>query len=188
MTSRRSLPILLMVLGAGIFIAFRGLGKNAHPINPPTRYEKILHNVGEMLAEIHYSPKDINDKFSKEIFTKYLQAVDLDKTIFLKSDIQALSVKYETKIDDEILGGPVAFVPAVSELFTKRMPEAEKLSKELLAQPFDFSKDETFINDPDKRDYPATEAERRDIYRKRLKYMVLDRYVDMLEAQEKNKG
>ena len=69
MFSRRSLPILLTVLVAGVFIAFRSLGTgNVNNDNPPTRYEKILHNVGEMLTEIHYSPKDINDKFSKEVF------------------------------------------------------------------------------------------------------------------------
>ena len=188
MFSRRSLPILLMVLGAGIFIAFRSLGTGGGTIPPPTKYEKILHNVGEMLAEIHYSPKDINDKFSKEIFKKYLSTIDLDKEIFLRSDIQELSGKYETKIDDEILGGPVNFVPAVSTLFAKRMPEAEKLYKDLLAQPFDFGKDETFVNDPDKRDYPASEAERKDIWRKRLKYLVLDRYVELQDSQEKNKS
>ncbi|HSC38700.1 MAG TPA: carboxy terminal-processing peptidase, partial [Chitinophagaceae bacterium] len=188
MFSRRSLPILLMVLGAGVFIAFRSLGGGGGTINPPTRYEKILHNVGEMLAEIHYSPKDINDKFSREIFKKYVAAIDGDKTIFLRSDVQDLAGKYETKIDDEILGGPVNFVPAVSELFLKRMPEAEKLYKEILAQPFDFSKDETFISDPEKRDYPATEADRKEQWRKRLKYLVLDRYVDLQENQEKNKG
>ncbi len=188
MFSRRSLPILLMVLGAGIFIAFRSLGTGAGNINPPTKYEKILHNVGEMLAEIHYSPKDINDKFSKEIFKKYLAAIDQDKAMFLQSDIKDLGTKYETKIDDEILGGPVNFVPAVSELFTKRMPEAEKLYKEILSQPFDFNKEETFVSDPEKRDYPANEAARRELWRKRLKYLVLDRYVDLQEMQEKNKG
>ena len=70
MFSRRSLPILLTVLVAGVFIAFRSLGTGND--NPPGRYEKILHNVGEMLTDIHYSPKDINDKFSKEIFKKYM--------------------------------------------------------------------------------------------------------------------
>ena len=187
MFSRRSLPILLLVLGAGIFIASRSLGTGGRSVNPPTRYEKILHNVGEMLSEIHYSPKDINDKFSQQIFKKYLAAVDQDKSIFLQSDIQELG-KFENKIDDEILGGPVSFVPAAAELFKKRMPEAEQLYKEILAQPFDFSKDETFVNDPEKRTYPKTEADRKDFWRKRLKYLVLDRYVDMLEAQEKNKG
>src|SRR3982074_1894473 len=65
MISKRNLPIVLLVLGAGIFVAFRTLGIGG---NPPTKYEKILHNVGEMLAEIHYSPKQIDDKFSREIF------------------------------------------------------------------------------------------------------------------------
>jgi carboxyl-terminal processing protease len=185
MFSRRSLPILLTVLAAGVFIAFRSLGTGNS--NPPTRYEKILHNVGEMLAEIHYSPKDINDKFSKEIFKKYLAVVDQDKSIFMQSDVTELR-KYETKIDDEILGGPVNFVPAVSDLFRKRMPEAEKLYKEILTQPFDFSKDEIFVNDPEKRDFADNEAARKDFWHKRLKYMVLDRYVDLLDDQEKNKG
>ena len=75
MFSRRSLPILLTVLVAGVVIAFRSFGTgtgNGGNDNPPGRYEKILHNVGEMLAEIHYSPKDINDKFSKEVFMQRL--------------------------------------------------------------------------------------------------------------------
>ncbi|MEO5595202.1 MAG: carboxy terminal-processing peptidase [Chitinophagaceae bacterium] len=188
MFSRRSLPVLLTVLVAGVFIAFRslGTGKTGND-NPPTRYEKILHNVGEMLTEIHYSPKDINDKFSKEVFKKYIAAVDQDKSIFLQADITELK-KYETKVDDEILGGPVNFVPAASELFKKRLPEIEKLYREILAQPFDFSKDETFIGDAEKRDYPANEAERKNFWHQRLKYLVLDRYVDMQDAQEKNKG
>lgn len=185
MFSKRSLPVLLTILLAGVFIAFRGMGTGND--NPPTRYEKILHNVGEMLAEIHYSPKDINDKFSKEVFKKYVAVVDQDKSVFLQSDITDLK-RFETKIDDEILGGPVAFVPAASDLFHKRLPEVEKLYREILAQPFDFSKDETFIADADKRDFPATEADRRNLWRLRLKYLVLDRLVDMQEAQEKNKG
>ncbi len=185
MFSRRSLPILLMVLGAGIFIAFRSFGTGGS--NPPTKYEKILHNVGEMLSEIHYSPKDINDKFSKEIFKKFLANIDQDKSMFLQSDVQELR-KYETKIDDEILGGPVNFVPAVEEVFLKRMPEAEKIYKEILSKPFDFTKDEMLVGDPEKRDFLSSDADRRDFWRKRLKYMVLDRYVDMMETQEKNKG
>ena len=187
MFSRRSLPILLTVLVAGVFIAFRSLGTGTGNDNPPTRYEKILHNVAEMLTEIHYSPKDINDKFSKEVFKKFLVTVDQDKGVFLQADIAALK-KYETKVDDELLGGTVNFVPAATELFKKRLPEVEKLYKEILAQPFDFTRDETFTGDPEKRDFPATEADRKNFWRLRLKYLVLDRYVDMQEAQEKNKG
>lgn len=187
MFSRRSLPILLTVLVAGVFIAFRSLGTGNGNDNPPGRYEKILHNVGEMLTEIHYSPKDINDKFSKEVFKKYIVKVDQDKDVFLQSDVNDLK-KYETKLDDEILGGPVNFVPAASALFQKRLPEAENICHDILAQPFDFNKDETFVSDPEKREFPANEADRKNIWRQRLKYMVLEKYVAEQEAQEKNKS
>src|SRR5687768_2640389 len=165
MFSKRSLPVLLLVLGCGIFIAFRTLGTNEAP---PTKYEKILRTIGQMLEQIHYSPKNINDKFSKEVFQKYLKAVDPDKNIFLQSDIEELK-KYENRIDDEILGAPVQFVPAVSALLKKRIAETEAIYKELLAQPFDFTKDETVITDPDRLSFPKTENERKEAWRKRIK-------------------
>lgn len=185
MFSRRSLPFLLLVLGAAIFIGFRSMGN--HTSNPPTKYERILHSIGQVLVQGHYSPKDINDQFSKDIFKKYLVALDQDKSIFLASDIESLK-KYETKIDDEILGGQVDFVPAISAVFTKRVPQAEAIAKEYLSKPFDFSKDESLMVDPDKRDFVKNETELKEFWRKRLKYLVLDRYVDLLENQEKNKG
>src|SRR5579864_8157436 len=128
MISKRNLPIVLLILGAGVFVAFRTLGIGE---NPPTKNEKILHNVGEYLMEIHYSPKNIDDKFSKEIFTKYLADVDVEKNVLLQSDIEALRGKYETKIDDEILGkSTIQFVPAVSEIYKKRIAETEVIYKD----------------------------------------------------------
>lgn len=184
MFSRRSLPILFLVLGAGIFIAFRTMGGGG---TPPGKYEKILHNVGEMLQQAHFNPKEINDKFSKELFKQYFTEVDLDKTIFLQSDINEFK-KYESKLDDEINGAPVEFVPAVSALFKKRLLEAEVIAKEILTKPIDISKDETFLSNPEKRDFPKTDAERKDVWRKRIKLLYLEKYVDLLENQEKNKG
>jgi carboxyl-terminal processing protease len=183
MFSRRSLPILLLVLGAGIFIAFRTMGGGG---NPPGKYEKILHNVGDMLEQAHFSPKKIDDKFSKELFKLYFTEVDLDKSIFLQSDINELR-KYEAKLDEEINGAPVEFVPAVSAIFKKRLLEVEAMAKEILAKPINITKDETFVNNPEKREFSKNEAERRDIWNKRIKYLFLDKYVDLLENQEKNK-
>src|ERR1700712_1036435 len=132
-----------------------------------------------MITQIHYSPKNINDKFSKEVYKKYLESVDPMKNILLQSDADVLK-KYENTIDDEILGAPVQFVPAVSEVIKKRMVETEKIYKDLLSQPFDFTKEENVILDPEKLSFPKNEAERKDSWRKRLKYMVLDRYADLL--------
>ena len=186
MFSKRTLPVLILLLSAGLIVAFKTLGWGG---NPPGKYEKILHNVGDMLKQIHYSPKKIDDEFSKQLFKKFLndQFVDENKNILLQSDVQELK-KYETRLDDEITGANVAFVPAVSEVLRKRLPEAVAIYKEILAKPFDFTKDETFEQDPDKTDFPKNEAERKESWRKKLKWLTLERYADLLEAREKNKG
>ena len=187
MFSKKTLPVVILILGAGLFVAFRSLGIGAG--SPPSKYEKILHNVGEMLSQIHYSPKKIDDNFSKEIFKKFLvdRYVDDQKNIFLQSDIQQLK-KFETKLDEEIRGGAVQFVPAVSEIYKKRLLEIEGLYKEILSQPFEFTTNEVISLNPDKGDFPKNETERKELWRKYLKYLVLDRYAEALDSREKNKG
>ena len=180
MINKKNLPIVILVLATGSFVAFRTLAFNG---NPPTKYELILQNVGKMLEDNHYSPKDINDNFSADVFRKYLTEVDPEKDVLLQADINALK-KYENKIDDEILGKTsVQFVPAVNVVYKKRIAEAEALYKEILASPFDFTKDEFVSMDYDKLNFPVTDGDRKEAWRKRLKYMTLERYSDLLDQQ-----
>jgi carboxyl-terminal processing protease len=186
MINKRNLPILLLVLGGGVFVAFRTLGLGG---TPPTKYERILLNVGTMLEQIHYSPKAIDDKFSKEVFDKYMGEVDAEKDVFLQSDVDALNTRYGTTIDDEILGtAHVQFVPAVTEVYKKRLAETEAIYKDILSKPFEFTKDEDFDQNFDQMKFPHSEAERREAWRKRLKFLTLERYSELLDQQEANKG
>ncbi len=182
----KRLPIVLVMAIAGIFLAFNTMGTTNKSL-PPSKYEKILQIVGEILAQGHYSPKDINDEFSKKVFAKYFEELDPDKDIFLQSDITSLD-KYSTKIDDEIKGAPVEFFLEASKIFNKRAEEASLLYKELLAKPFDFAVNETIVTDPKKTNFASSQAERREGWRKRLKYLTLQRFVDLQEARESNKG
>jgi carboxyl-terminal processing protease len=186
MLNKRNLPIVLIVSVLGIAIALKTF---AFKSNPPTKYERILKNVSELLEEIHYSPKNIDDQFSKEVFKKYLGDVDVEKKIFLRSDIAELAAKHQSKLDDEILGkAPVQFVPDVVVLYKKRLQEIQTMSHEILAQPFDFSKQETVNLDYEKLDYPLNAAAQRESVRKSLKYRALEKYADLLDQQETGKG
>jgi carboxyl-terminal processing protease len=183
MINLKRLPIVaMMLLVAAVFFA----GSVKKEFDPPGKYEKILHNVTDMLKEAHYSPKMIDDSFSKKIFNKYFEVLDPNKNIFLKEDIEALK-KYEFKIDDEMKGSNVEFFKAAGDLFTKRMEEASLVYKDILSKPFNYSIDETFQGDPDKIKFPANDAERKESWRKTLKYQSLDRYVDLIETRDKNK-
>ena len=64
----KRLPIVIMMVIAGIFLAFQTLGTGTK--TPPGKYEEILRLVGEMLTQAHFSPQKINDDFSEKIFIK----------------------------------------------------------------------------------------------------------------------
>ena len=183
MTNFKRLPILIiLVLVAGVFFA----GSVKKETDPPGKYEKILHNVTDMLKEAHYSPKLIDDSFSKKIFYKYFEVLDPNKNIFLKEDIESLK-KYEFRIDDEMKGADVEFFKAVAQIFNKRMEEAALIYKDVLSKPLNYSVDETFNGDPDKVKFPVSNADKKESWRKWLKYQSLDRYVELMETREKNK-
>ncbi len=183
MTNFKRLPILIiLLLVAGVFFA----GSVKKETDPPGKYEKILHNVTDMLKEAHYSPKLIDDSFSKKIYHKYFEVLDPNKNIFLKEDIESLK-KFEFRIDDEMKGADVEFFKAVGQIFNKRMEDAALMYKDILSKPFNYSIDETYAGDPDKIKFPATDADKKESWRKWLKYQSLDRYVDLIETRDKNK-
>ncbi|NOT52031.1 MAG: carboxy terminal-processing peptidase [Chitinophagaceae bacterium] len=180
-------PIVIMMVVAGSFLAFKTMGTDPKRSAPPSKYEQILKLVGDMLAQAHYSPQQINDAFSKKIFAKYIGDLDREKNFFLKADIETLK-KFENKIDDEIKGDPVEFFLAAGKIFNTRMEEAAAMSNEILSKSFDFTIDEEVVLDGDKLTTSATDAERKDRWRKKIKFMTLERYVDLLDTREKNKG
>jgi carboxyl-terminal processing protease len=183
MFSRKTLPVLIVLLIGGLLFAVNSNGL----INPPDKYQQIFQEVTELLEQAHFSPKKIDDAFSKDIFRKYLAALDDDRNIFLQSDIRELK-KFETRIDDELHGSPIQFFYAVDQIYQKRSREVSETYKEILRQPFVYTNDESFKLEPGDNDYPVSIAARKEQWRKRLKYMTLDRYADLLDQREANKG
>ncbi len=185
MFSKKSLLIILvLLLGGSIFYAVQSSATRKDPGN---RFERILQLVGEFLEEGHFNPRKIDDKFSKEVFTKFLKSLDPDKTYFLEADINQFK-KFETRIDDEIHGAKLESFYLINALYKQRVEESSLIYKEILLKPFDFSTDETYTDDDEKTVFPKTEAARKEVWRKKLKYYALERYVDLIELQEKNKG
>ena len=184
--SRKFLPVLFVLMGIGVFLTFKTLGRSDQDKNPKAKYEKILRNVGIVLKQGHYSPKKIDDAFSKEILEKYIAELDPDKIVFYQKDINGFK-KFENVIDDEINAEvPLSSFYEISDLYIKRLDEVSKGYQKYLSTPLSFSTDETVIMDGDKRTFAKTENEKKEYERLRIKYLVLSRYSDLLDEQEKN--
>jgi carboxyl-terminal processing protease len=187
MMSKKFIPVILVLTGASLFVAFQSQGKNDTDDNPKSRYSKVLRNVGILLEEGHYSPKKIDDAFSTVVLKKFTEELDNEKSVFLQSDIESFK-KFSDKIDDEIHGSDLQSFFAINEVYMKRRDESFVLINELLTKPFDFTKDENIQMERDKLSFSKTEADRKDVWRKSLKYIVLGKFVELQEEREKNKG
>ncbi|MGF6850587.1 carboxyl-terminal processing protease [Chitinophaga sp. W3I9] len=177
------IPVVLLSISAGV-LAFNKLGHND---DPPGRYEVIMNLVGQMLKEGHYQPKAIDDKFSTEVFNKYLRSLDTEKKFFLKTDVDKL-MPLAVHIDDELKGAPIDCFRSINTLIKQRVAEAAAIYPEILSKPFDFTVDEKVTLDPDKVDFPADENARKEAWRKVLKYRTLEKLTDLQEMREKDKG
>ncbi len=185
--SKKFLPIMLVLLSAAVFIAFKTQGKTetgTYNENPRLRYSKVIKNVGILLEEGHFSPRKIDDDFSKIVLKRFEEELDDEKNIFLQSDIDLLK-KYENSIDDEIHGAELKSFFEIHDLYTKRFIEVSNYYKEILNKPFDFSINETIEIDPEKLTFTNNEVERNDRWRKRIKLMVLGKYSELLDQKNK---
>src|SRR5690242_15627374 len=129
------IPALLIGSAIGI-LAFENYRKNEVP---PGRQEAIVALVGQILKQGHYDPKAIDDKFSAEVFNKYMDDLDGEKKFFLQTDLDYLK-KYEDQIDEEILAKePLDFIREADSIFDLRFKEVEDVYPVVLQQPFDFT-------------------------------------------------
>jgi carboxyl-terminal processing protease len=187
MLIKRNWTLTLLIVVFGIAAPSRSSALPKPPHRTPTKYEKILHDVGEMIAEIHYSPRPIDDSFSSEVFRKYLNGIDPEKKILMQSDINSLR-RFQYTIDDEINGkAPVQFAQAVNDIYRKRLQESEALYKEILSHPFDYAKDEYVDLNDDRLDFPKNDAERKEGLRLRLKFLALEKYSELLDQAKNGK-
>ena len=184
MMNKKVLPFLIPAIAALVFFFANSWGKNNEAAD--SKEAKILTKIGEYLQIAHFSPKPINDAFSGEVFTNVLKSLDADKMLFLKNDVKELE-QFKDKLDDEIKTGSSNFSPALQKIYLQRTDEVEKIVAEILSKPFNFNTNELLQADREKADWPTSEKERKELWQKKIKYMVLDRYAAELDTRDKNK-
>ncbi len=148
--------------------------------------EAIDQILIQSLNNVHYSPKDINDDFSEKLFKLYLKRLDYNKKFLIQSDVDELK-KMEHSIDDDLKNSKFTFFDKSLEIIDKRIEEAKSIYPEILAKPFDFSKNELFQTDEEKTIFEKNKNGLIEAWQKSLKYQTLARVSEMMDTQEKAK-
>lgn len=147
------------------------------------RQRLLAYLLSHQLTQNHYRDQAFDNQFSVTIFNLYLQQLDSQKRFLLQSDVERLR-SFEMQIDDEMLSGYLQLPLVSAALHRQRIEEVDELIHQILANGFDFNRQEVLQVDPEKLDYCHSIEEIRERWRKSLKYQVLGRYLDLLEEQQ----
>lgn len=174
----------LIILALGVFFSFKyGTNKDKPAIEEEQK--TILNTVMGIMSQGHYSPRPVDDSFSRSVFDKTMENLDYEKKFFLKSDYETLKSKYRNSIDDEIRNNSLAFFNEVNNIFVQRIDEAEKIYPDLLNTPFKFDKNDSIQLDGAKLAYVQNESELKERWLSAIKYRVLSKYLDLKKTEEK---
>lgn len=146
----------------------------------------LMRAILTFFGQLHYQPKQMNDDFSQKLYTLYLDRIDNGRRFLTQEDIKRME-QYKTQLDNEAENGTFAFFDLSLELLSNGMKKTQGYYREALAQPFDFTVDESIELDEEKRDFSKNDKELKDYWRRYLKYEVMTRVADDLEKQ-KNMG
>ncbi len=153
------------------------------PNNDPEKDKVIIYVLKNVLSRLHFVQKDINDDLSEQIFDSFIDALDSSKRYFTQKDIKEFS-KYKYRIDNQLLQDDLSFYNLVYGRFLEKIKNAKSYYGDLLAQPFDFKKNETIDLDYTKVPFAKNDNELIDYWRKQLKLQTLSRIQEQTDLQE----
>lgn len=153
---------------------------------PPEQDRHVTMIVTSLLNEEHLSKRPLGNEVSRRAMDMFLKHLDPMKVYFYKSDVDEFS-KSKELIDDYVSNGDVSFAYQVFNRYLERLEQRVNEVEELVDMDHDFSLDEEMVVEADDLDFAASEAEAKERWRKRIKYELLFRKTDGLEADEAKK-
>lgn len=189
MTRKIRIALFALPVVAGISaFAFMGncVAQPAPQLADASKKDKvILETMMRILRQTHYNPTDIDDDFSHEAFALWMERNDYNKKILLQPDYDALKTHYYDSIDDHVKSQNFGLFEESVSILNTRIKEDSVIVNEILTKPFDFTTKESVELDPEKYTYAKDDAERRENWRKYLKYQTMVRFVDLQKTNKK---
>ena len=151
----------------------------------PNKDKLLIELLKYVLDKGHYQSLDINDELSKKVYNSYLHMIDPQKKYFLASDLREFK-KFEKLIDDQWLSYDLAFFNLTHTRLIQRINEVEMFLPSLFNSTFEFDIDENINVDFENLTFSKNDKERKERWRKQLKFSMLDLYDIKILDQEKS--
>ncbi|WP_240095516.1 carboxy terminal-processing peptidase [Thermomonas flagellata] len=156
-------PLLALALGLALTAPLALLARADTAVAPtaagPTPDQATTARlVYGLLSDSRYAyrPRPLDAQLSREVFKRYLEALDPNKMFFTAQDVASLGARYQDRLGDAIRSGDVAPAWTIFALYRQRAAERLAYARAQLKGGFDFGKDERFAFD--RKDAPWADA------------------------------
>ena len=154
--------------------------------NNPSKDKLLIEIVSYVLNKGHYSPSQINDQFSEEVYKNFLEGVDSRHLFFIQSDIDFFD-SFKFKIDDQIKASKIEFFDLSHQRYLQRLDQVKSFYPSLLNISFDFSVDEKINLDFENTSYSKSLSELKKQWRKFLKFNALGIFSNLKDDENRKK-
>lgn len=186
MMTNLKLKITVLIFALGISTTNLFANSESEIDKDPEKDRVLVFVLKNILTRGHFVIKDINDDFSATVFDNFIEGLDPSKRYFTQKDIREFS-SYKYSIDDQLMRDDLTFYNLVYDRFLGKIKNAKNYYGEILAQPFNFSKDEEINVNFDEVPFAKNDNQLVDYWRKQLKLQTLNRIQEKQELQELKK-
>ncbi|MEA3277676.1 MAG: carboxy terminal-processing peptidase [Pseudomonadota bacterium] len=132
------------------------------------RQQKTTMVINKVLERFHYRKISLDDDFASQIFENYIEALDPNRSFFLKGDVDRFKRKVY-RLDDNLKRGKLDSAFEIFRLYRQRVDERVDYAVALLDKRFDFDRREDYRFDRSEARWAKNTAELDEIWHKRVK-------------------
>jgi carboxyl-terminal processing protease len=137
-------------------------------IHPTARQQLLAPRIANILEQAHYSGRRIDKEFSSQVFDRYLDALDGQRSYFQASDVAAMQ-QWRSSFDDMIHSGQLDPAFLIFARLQERNRERIQYALKLLATEPDWKLQESYVFDREHAAWPRDTAELDELWRQRVK-------------------
>ncbi|HEV3341564.1 MAG TPA: carboxy terminal-processing peptidase [Pirellulales bacterium] len=171
----------------GVLVVFAVQASLAELNGPTSEDRRITISVVNLLRMEQLTRQPLDDKISQRTVKGFLKMLDPMKVYFYQGDVDGF-MSYEKDLDEKLKAGDTQFSYTVFNTLLERIDERVRIVDELLDSKMEFTADEEMVIDPDTAVFPKDAAEARDVWRKRIKYDLLQLKADKATKEESGKS
>ncbi len=142
-------------------------------IVPDEKQALVCREIVTLIEKYNYKREKVNDSISSLVLDKYIKDLDPYRYYFQAQDIKEFE-KYRYRLDDDFRAGDLNAAFYIFNVYLKRYNEFIGYALGEVKTKFDFNQNDTYTFDREKKPWASSVSELNDIWKKRVKYELVN--------------